>query len=52
MEEFGEIAMEMGSSKKTKKRLHAKVFWDKNNDGEHNSSNEPSLETNEAGEFF
>ena len=32
-------------------RLQAKVFWDKNNDGDHNSSNEPSLETNEDGEF-
>ena len=40
-----------GILQKNEKRLHAKVFWDKNNDGEHNSSNEPSLETNEAGEF-
>ena len=40
-----------GILQKNEKRLYAKVFWDKNNDGEHNSSNEPSLETNEAGEF-
>ena len=40
-----------GILQKNEKRLKARVFWDKNNDGEHNSSNEPSLETNEAGEF-
>ena len=40
-----------GQFQKHEERLQAKVFWDKNNDGEHNSSMEPSLETNVKGEF-
>ena len=32
-------------------RLSAKVFWDKNNDGEHNSTEEPFLKTNQDGQF-
>ena len=40
-----------GLVQKNEERLQAKVFWDKNNDGEHNSSNEPSLKTNAEGEF-
>ena len=40
-----------GLPQNNEERLQAKVFWDKNNDGEHNSSIEPSLETNVSGEF-
>ena len=35
-----------GLPQNNEERLQAKVFWDKNNDGEHNSSIEPSLKTN------
>ena len=40
-----------GIAQENEEKLTGKVFWDKNNDGEHNSSIEPSLETNEKGEF-
>jgi hypothetical protein len=40
-----------GKAQKSESRLQGKVFWDKNNDGEHNSSNEPFLNTNETGQF-
>ena len=40
-----------GKAQKNESRLQGKVFWDKNNDGEHNSSNEPFLNTNETGQF-
>ena len=37
--------------RKTKVGFREKFFWDKNNDGEHNSSNEPFLNTNASGQF-
>ena len=40
-----------GIAQKNESRLQGKVFWDKNNDGEHNSSNEPFLNTNASGQF-
>ena len=40
-----------GKAQKNESRLQGKVFWDKNNDGEHNSSNEPFLNTNASGQF-
>jgi len=40
-----------GIAQKKENRLQGKVFWDKNNDGEHNSSNEPFLTTNASGQF-
>jgi Ca-activated chloride channel family protein len=40
-----------GIPQKNENRLKAKVFWDKNNDGEHNASNEASLGTDPNGQF-
>ena len=40
-----------GIPQKNEKRLKAKVFWDKNNDGEHNASNEAFLGTDPNGQF-
>ena len=40
-----------GIAQKNENRLQGKVFWDKNNDGEHNSSDEPFLKTNASGQF-
>jgi len=38
-----------GRLEKKEPRLLAKIYWDKNQDGEHNASSEPFVETNERG---
>ena len=43
--------METETLKKTNPALKGFVFWDKDGNGEHNSSNEPSVQTNEDGFF-
>lgn len=40
-----------GNSQKNEPGLKGFVFWDKDGNGEHNSSNEPSVQTNEDGFF-
>ena len=40
-----------GVAQENEARLQGKVFWDKNNDGEHNSSQEPFLQSNPSGQF-
>ena len=40
-----------GIPQKSEQNLQGKIFWDKNDDGEHNASNEPSLKTNLEGQF-
>ena len=40
-----------GRPRKNEPRLPAKIFWDKNGDGEHNATLEPFVETGENGSF-
>ena len=40
-----------GVAQENEARLQGKVFWDKNNDGEHNYSQEPFLQSNPSGQF-
>ena len=40
-----------GIPQKNEQNLQGKIFWDKNDDGEHNSSHEPSITTNLEGQF-
>ena len=41
----------MENGRKTKPLLKARIFWDKNDDGEHNESLEPAIPGNEMGQF-
>jgi hypothetical protein len=38
-----------GRPQEKEPRLPGKIYWDQNNDGEHNASSEPFVETDEKG---
>ena len=40
-----------GRPQEKEPRLPGKIYWDKNNDGEHNASSEPFVETDEQGRY-
>jgi Ca-activated chloride channel homolog len=40
-----------GRSQEKEPRLPSKIYWDQDNDGEHNASSEPFVETDEKGQY-
>ena len=40
-----------GKREENERLLQARIFWDKNDDGEHNESLEPAIPGNEMGQF-